>query len=145
MSTWLAVARLSQPYAADLVGPAEKGNTAALRDEATAIPAKLARLGELFMDDKISEQDMISGREKGDKRLAQIEAELAELGRESALAPLVAAASVAAAWEGLGTDRKRAVVGALMTITLHPSCRGARRFDDEKVFPDGAIRWKGQR
>lgn len=137
----LVIGRLSMDDAADLVAPKAKAGTAARRDEAQAIRAKLARLGELFMDDKISEADLISGRERGEKRLAGIEAHLADLGRESVLAPLVAARNVAEAWEALGTDRKRAVVDALMVITLNPSGRGARTFDPDKVI---STEWKEQ-
>jgi site-specific DNA recombinase len=130
----LVVARLSMADAADLVAPAARGNAAALRDEAQAIRAKLTRLGELFVAGTIDEADMIGGRQAGNTRLAKIEAELAELGRESVLAPLVAAQNVAAAWQALGDDRRRAVVDALMTVTLHPAGRGARVFDPDKVI-----------
>ena len=136
----LVIGRLSMDDAADLVAPKAKADTAALRDEAQAIRVKLARLGELFMDDKISEADLISGRARGEKRLAGIKAQLADLGRESALAPLVAAPDVVTAWEALSTDQKRAVVDALMVITLHPSGRGARVFNPDKVV---SIEWRG--
>lgn len=129
----LVVRRLSEPDAADLVAPTAKADTAAIRDEAQAVRAKLARLGELFMDDKISEADLISGRERGEKRLADLEAQLADLGRESVLTPLIAARNVAEAWEGLSTDRRRAVVDALMTVTLKPSGRGARTFSARRT------------
>jgi site-specific DNA recombinase len=137
----LVVGRLSMPDAIGLVAPKAKGDTRALRDEAQAIRAKLARLGELYVDGKIDESDLISGRRKGNARLAEVEAELAELGHESVLAPLVAAENVAAEWEKMGTDRKRAVVGALMTVTLHPAGRGARMFDPDKVI---SKEWKAQ-
>lgn len=138
----LVTGRLSMPDAVDLLAPKAKGDTRALRDEAMAIRAKLARLGELFMEDKITEADMIGGRKRGERRLAEIEAGLADLGRESVLAPLIAARNVAEAWDALSTDRKRAVIGALMTITLHPSGRGARAFDPDKVI---SVEWKGQK
>ena len=130
----LVVGRLSKADAVDLVAPAARGNAAALRDEAQAIRAKLARLGELFVAGTIDEADLISGRRKGNIRLAEIEAELAELGRESVLAPLIAARNVVEAWEALGDDRRRAVVDALMVVTLHPAGRGARVFDPDKVI-----------
>jgi len=130
----LVIGRLSMPDAADLVAPKAKADMTALHGEAQAIRAKLARLGELFMADAIDEADLVSGRQKGNIRLAEIEAELADLGRESALAPLVAAQNVRKAWEGLGDDRRRAVVDALMTVTLHPAGRGARIFDPDKVI-----------
>ena len=135
----LVVGRLSMPDAVDLLAPKAKGDTRALRDEAQAIRAKLARLGELYMDGKIDEADLISGRQKGNARLAAIEAELAELGHESVLAPLVAAQNVAAEWGKMATDRKRAVIGALMIVTLHPAGRGARVLDPDKVI---SVEWK---
>jgi site-specific DNA recombinase len=130
----LVVGRLSMADAADLVAPKAKADTTALRDEAQTIRAKLARLGELFVAGTIDEADLIGGRQKGNIRLAEIEAELAEVGRESVLAPLVAAQNVATAWEALGDDRRRAVVDALMVVTLHPAGRGARVFDPDKVI-----------
>jgi len=55
----------------------------------------------------------------------------------------VTAADVAAAWEALGLDLRRAVVDTLMTVTLYPSGSGARRFDPGKVLPPGqGIIWK---
>jgi DNA invertase Pin-like site-specific DNA recombinase len=130
----LVAGRLSMPDAVDLLAPKAKGDTRALRDEAQAIRAKLARLGELFVVGAIDEADLISGRQKGNIRLAEIETELAEIGRESALAPLVAAQNVAGEWERMTTDRRRAVVDALMVVTLHPAGRGARVFDPDKVI-----------
>jgi len=130
----LVIGRLSMPDAVDLLAPKAKGDASALRDEAMGIRAKLARLGELYVDDKIDEADLVSGRQKGENRLGEIEAELAELGRESVLAPLVAAQNVAEAWENLSTDRRRPVVDALMTVTLHPAGRGARVLDPDKVI-----------
>ena len=135
----LVVDRLSMPDAVDLLAPKAKGDTRALRDEAQAIRARLARLGELYVADKIDEADLISGRQKGNARLAAIEAGLAELGRESVLAPLVAAENVAAEWEKMTADRRRPVVDALMTVTLHPAGRGARTFDENKVI---SVEWR---
>ena len=63
----LVIGRLSMPDAVDLLAPKAKGDTRALRDEAMGIRSKLARLGELYVDDKINEADLISGREKGEK------------------------------------------------------------------------------
>jgi DNA invertase Pin-like site-specific DNA recombinase len=130
----LVVHRLSEPDAMDLVVPKAKGNATALQDEAMGIRQRLDRLGPLFALGEISEVDLKGGRREGEIRLAEIEAELADLGRESVLAPLVAARNMAAAWEGLGTDRRRAVVNALMTVTLNPSGRGARTFSARRTI-----------
>lgn len=135
---------LSEPDAAlHILPPQAKGDAGALRDEAAALRSRLARLGELYALGQITEQDMISGRKRGGARLAEVEEKLAGLGRESVLAPLLAAQRIGEMWEALGTDRRRAVVGALMTVTLYPSDRGSRTFDPGKVLPPGhGIVWK---
>lgn len=135
----IVIGRLTMPDAVDLVTPKAKADTSKLRDEAQAIRARLARLGPLFALGDISEQDMVNGRRDGARRLAEIEGELAILGHESALAPLVAAENLAAEWERLGADRKRAVVSALMNVELHPAGRGARVIDPDRVIK---VTWK---
>ena len=142
----LVVAHLSEPRnAGRLLAPEPAGeDSAALRDEAAILRHKLARLGELYMEGKITEADLTGGREAGRARLGEIEAKMAGLGRGSVLAPLLAADDIGATWAALSTDRKRAVVSALMTVTLYPSGRGARTFDPGKVLPPGrGIVWKG--
>jgi hypothetical protein len=138
------VGALAAPDAIHLLTPHVEGDVTALIDEEAVLRNRLARLGALFAEGQISETDLTGGRERGELRLAEIAGQLAELGRESVLAPLVTAENVAAKWEGLGLDLKRAVVDALMTVTLYPSGRGARRFDPGKVLPPGqGIKWKG--
>jgi hypothetical protein len=43
------------------------------------------------------------------------------------LAPFAADHDTAAVWDGLDLDRKRAVLAALMTITVHPAPKGRTR------------------
>ena len=74
------------------------------------------------------------------KRLAEIDAKLAGLGRESVLSPLLAAADVQAAWDKPPTHRRRAVVDTLMVVTLHPAGRGARAFSPDIV----TVEWRKQ-
>ncbi len=49
------------------------------------------------------------------------------------LAPFLAAQSARAVCDGLDMARKRAVLDALATVTLHPAGRGARVFDPATV------------
>lgn len=138
------IGRLSAPDAIELLTPQAEGDVSVLIEEESALRSRLSRLGSLFAEDKISEADLVSGRERGEARLAEIAAELAGLGREDVLAPLVTAGDTAAAWEALTLDLQRAVVDALMTVTLYPSGRGARHFDPGKTLPPGrGIAWKG--
>lgn len=136
---------LSAPDAIHLLAPRPQGGDAGiLKDEAANLRLRLGRLGELYADGKITEADLVSGRDRGEARLAEIEVELVSLGRGNILAPVITAGDVAAKWEMLGIDLKRAVVDTLMTVTLHPSGSGARTFDPGKVLPPGqGIVWKG--
>jgi DNA invertase Pin-like site-specific DNA recombinase len=132
----LVLGRLTKPDVVNLVAPTgDSPRVRDLQDEAQAIRSRLGNLGPLYMAGQITEADLISGRAWGDARLTEIAAELADLGRESVLAPLLAAQNVMEAWATLGTDRKRAVVAALMTVTLHPAGRGARVFDPDIIVP----------
>lgn len=138
----LVVERLSRPDAIDLVETPAGIDAAALRDEAEALRKRLDRLGPLFAAGTITERDMTGGRLAGESRLAEIAAELAEAGRESVLAPLIAADDVAAAWAALDVSLKRAAVAALMTVTIIPPGKGAHTWDPERVV---SVRWAPSR
>ena len=78
-------------------------------------------------------------------RLDALEAHIADAGRISVLGAFITAASedrnaaverVRSVWEAMlnqGTDRCRAVIDTLMTITLHSPGPGARRFDPTTI------------
>lgn len=127
------VAWLAKPGNAERLIPARGGQAGPLREEAAAIRARLGRLGPLFANGAISEQDMTGGRAAGEARLAEIRARLGDLGRESALAPFAAGADVRQTWAALLPDRRRAVIAAVWTVTLLPSGRGNRVFRTETV------------
>ncbi len=58
--------------------------------------------------------------------MERVEALLAEATDVSPLAPLIGAEDVAAAWEALPPGQRRAVVQALITVTVQPVGRGYR-------------------
>lgn len=138
----LVTERMSRDDAADLIAPPPGVDAAALRDEAEAVRKRLARLGPLFGAGMITEQDMTGGRAAGEERLAEIRSQLAAAGRGSALARLAAADDVAAEWAGMDVTLQRSAVGALMTVTLIPPGRGARKWDPEKVV---SVEWAPSR
>ena len=136
----ITVARLSRADAADLVTVEEAGvDVGALREEAAAIRRNLEEMAGDCALGRISRAQMLRATEAGNTRLAGISTELDHAGRENVLAPLVAAQNAAAVWAGLDISRKRAVIKTLMTITLQPPGRGARRaFDPATV----TLTWK---
>jgi hypothetical protein len=133
----VTVARLSEPAAATRLIEPVRADVAALRAEATGLRRRLANLGRDYALGTITRPVLHAGTEAATARLEQIDGELADAGRTDVLAPLVAAESVQEAWETLDTPRRRAVIGRLMTITLHPVGRGARVFDPDTV----SIEW----
>lgn len=76
------------------------------------------------------------GTDRAQQSLEAVQTRLADAGRVSVLGELLAAGDVRAVWDGLDLDRRRAVVDALLTVTLLPPGRGARRLDPETVRLD---------
>ena len=76
---------------------------------------------------------MLAATERGNARLAEIAAELAEAAGKGALVPFTRGEAAADVWAGLDLSRRREVIRALATVTLFPAGRGARGFDARKV------------
>lgn len=125
------LARLSQPDAADLL--VSQGEDAdALRAESVELRSKLDQLAALLVEgvltaDGVREQ---SARLRG--RLDEVERRRVAVDRPDALAAMVTAEDVRAAWEAAPLDARRQVVDALMAVTVLPAGRGAR-FAPEQV------------
>jgi DNA invertase Pin-like site-specific DNA recombinase len=137
----LIVARLSRDDAVDLLpatGP--EVDVKGLRAEAQAIRKNLNELA----DDKalglIDRAQLISGTEKGKKRLEEITTMLQVATVDSPLADLIGAEDVQATWEGLSLSHKRLVIDLLVRVRILPSGRAGRGFDPATVD----IRWKQQ-
>ena len=136
--TEVIIARLSRDDAADLLPQRQHTDVAALSGEANAIRARRDELGAMFAAGDIGRAALLAGTERANRRLTEIDTQLAEAGRESAVAPLAAAADARQVWDTLDLSRRRAVISALMTIRLLSPGRGRRGFDPDTV----AIEWK---
>ncbi|MGY1830140.1 recombinase family protein [Geodermatophilus sp. SYSU D01180] len=131
--TALTVARLSAPDALELLSAGSPVDVGALREESMALRARMIELADLFADGVVTSQQLSRGTDRAKTRLAVIEQELAAAGGVPVLGDLVAADDVQAAWERMDLDRKRAVIDALMTVTLLSPGQGARMFRPETV------------
>ncbi|MBB3082950.1 DNA invertase Pin-like site-specific DNA recombinase [Geodermatophilus sabuli] len=135
----LVVARLSRPDAAELLTvPGEGPDVGVLREEASALRARLGELSDLFADGAITAAQLARGTERARTRLDAIERQMADAGRIPVLGELVTADDVRATWDALDLDRRRAAIDTLMAVSLLPPGRGARRFDPETV----RINWR---
>jgi site-specific DNA recombinase len=123
----VVIEKLSRPDAADLIAAPAKGyDVAALRAELATCRARLDEIAADYEDDKITRSQFLTRTDKRRAKMAQIEARLAEATEVSPLAPLVGADDVAAAWDALTMGQQRAVLQALVAITVQPAGRGRR-------------------
>jgi site-specific DNA recombinase len=119
--------KLSRPDAADLVAAPVKGvDVAALRAEMVTCRQRLDEIAADYEDDRITRTQFLTRTDKRRAKIATIEAQLAEATEVSPLAPLIGADDVAAAWDGLTMGQQRAVIQALVTVTVQPAGRGRR-------------------
>ena len=125
--------------AADLVTP-KRPDLAPLHAEAAAIRRKLEQDAVDELRGVLTASQLRARTEWGTRRLAEIDASLAEAASESALAPFAAGKNARAVWDGLDLPRQRRVVAALATVTLHPAGQGARVFNPDTVLIEPVTR-----
>jgi site-specific DNA recombinase len=118
-----AVAAITAPAEAD--GPD-------LNVEAMALRARLDSLAVDFADGVLTGSQLRTITERLRANLADVESRMVASSRAPVLAGLAGAPDVAKRWEALPLDRRRAVVDALMTVTILPTGRG-RGFDPASV------------
>jgi DNA invertase Pin-like site-specific DNA recombinase len=142
--TEVVIARMEREDAADLAAPkADPGLVKSLHTEAGTIRKRMEQAPADWMLGKLTEAARDLALAAGQARLDEISAALEDLGRQSVLAPLAAAANVSTAWDALSVGQRRSAVDALMTVVLHPAGRGARVFDPAMVLPEGrGIIWR---
>ncbi|MDQ3762146.1 MAG: recombinase family protein [Actinomycetota bacterium] len=131
--TEIVIERLSRPDAADLLIDHSRPDVDALRNQAQVLRARLEELGAEFAMGELPAAQLRVINDRIGQQLAVIEAQIADAGKVSVLGGLVGATDVRAVWGGLDIDRRRAVIDALMSITLHSPGRGARVFDPATV------------
>jgi site-specific DNA recombinase len=134
----LVVARLSAPDALDLLRQ-EDVDVAGLHEQARELRARQEALALEAAHGRITPAQMTLINRTIADELEQVEAQIAGSARTNPLADLAGRPDVQGRWDALTLDRQRAVVDALMTITVLPVGRGAGRSFD----PDGLrIEWR---
>jgi len=141
----VVVERLSRADARDLLVDDHRPDVPALRARAVRLRSQIDALavefGQSDPEDVVAAAREFRVASAGlRERLGEVEAQLADSGRVNVLGPLVTADDVAATWEGLGVERQRVVIDALMVVRLFAPGRGARVFDPETV----GIEWRSE-
>jgi site-specific DNA recombinase len=99
---------------------------AKLRAELATHRQRLEEIAADRDDDRITRAQFLAQTARRRAKMEWVEALLAEATDVSPLAPLIGAEDVAAAWEALPLGQRRAVVQALITVTVQPAGRGYR-------------------
>jgi len=118
---------LSKPDALALFAvPGSDVDVTGLQARKLAIRTRLDHLAADYAEGLIERSALLTATERGRAEIAAIDAELAEAGRGNVLDGLAGEGDVRAAWKALDSSRKRAVIDAMMTVTLAPVGRGRR-------------------
>ena len=134
----LVIARLQQPDAADLLGQVgDEEAIASTRSSLQALNARLLRAADDYADGVITAAQLARVTNRLRPQIVSLTRTLADSYGRPELAAY-AGPSAATAWKAAPLDIKRAIVDALMTVTLHPVGPGRRRFDPSTV----EIRWR---
>jgi site-specific DNA recombinase len=116
--TAVVLARLARPDAVGLLAAGERVDRAALHTEALSIRAQLDELGRMYGARQLDGRQVAEASAVLHADLAGVEAEIARVSSRSALAGVAGARDPAVVWGGLDLDRRRAVVDALMSVTI---------------------------
>jgi DNA invertase Pin-like site-specific DNA recombinase len=126
------IKRLSRDDLADLLTP-HRADLGPLRIEAQNKRAALVRLGEDLDNGEIDRAEWRARRGKITARLAEIDTALNGADADSVLTPFTSGQPAAEVWDGLDDPQRRAVIGALTVVTVHPAGAGSRKFDPNTV------------
>jgi hypothetical protein len=131
------VERLARPDAAELLVDQKREDAAELRDQAAALRARQDELAGLFAAGDITGSQLKTATAALAAQLDAIESRMFDANRTRVFDGLIGADDIEARFDALGLDRQRAVVAALMTVTINPGQppRGRFRTDLIPVTP----------
>jgi site-specific DNA recombinase len=118
---------LSKPDAVTLfASPGTTIDVAALQEKKLAIRTRLDQLAADYTSGLIERSALIAATERGRAEIAGIDSELSDAGRGDVFEGIIGTGDVQAVWKALDSSRKRAVIDAMMSVTLSPVGRGRR-------------------
>jgi DNA invertase Pin-like site-specific DNA recombinase len=117
----ITLARLSTADAARLLGDDHEPDLAA---EAATLREKIAELLDMWESDELTRGEHKARRARLTKRLDAVTRRMERAGRAPVLRELLNAEDVAAAYDALSLDRKRAAIAEVMEVTILPGVSG---------------------
>jgi site-specific DNA recombinase len=126
--------RLAEPDAVATLAPPTV-DTAPLRDQIAALRTQITQAEADYDEGLIDARRMNSRIERATEKLAPLEAKMLGANTSRVLDGLAGHADAAARFAKLPLDRRRAVINALVRITIHPQGKG-RHFDPTTIVID---------
>lgn len=127
----VVLGRLAQPDAADLTIDHQRADLTGLRDQAAALRARLEALAVDYADGLMDGQQVRVASARIKDKLAEIEPLITDA-HSARVFDGVTGPGVSEAWEVISLDRRRAIIDALVSVTVEPAGRG-RVFNPELV------------
>jgi DNA invertase Pin-like site-specific DNA recombinase len=115
----------------------DTADVSSLRVEQVQLGERKDKAAALFADGAIDEVQLATITKRADERAAEIAEVLAKAGWRSPLEPL-ANGDIGAAWGQLSLAQKRAILDAVVDVTVRPTTPTTRGFDPDGVWFD----WK---
>ncbi|MBL8926305.1 MAG: recombinase family protein [Pseudonocardia sp.] len=132
--TRLVLARLAQPDVVAFLAAAEDdGEHARLAAEAASLREQMDEIAHAVASGGLTVRQAQIANAGLASRLTAAESAMARAGRGSVLYDLTSSQMTRERWDALGVDQQRVVIGALLTVRVHPAGRGVRRPAPETV------------
>ncbi|GGQ11175.1 recombinase family protein [Streptosporangium pseudovulgare] len=139
----LIIERLSRPDAADLSLQDQGEDVAPLHVEAVTLRARLDELATLHADGEIDARQLSTGSIRLRNQLKDIENRITAASQGNVFAGVVGTEDTRATWKRQDLGRKRAILDALMTVTIMPARHG--RGPDGSYFDPASVRIEPKR
>jgi DNA invertase Pin-like site-specific DNA recombinase len=122
------VDRLSRPDAADLITDTGRPDIAALTDARASLREQQAALGNAHADGQLSLTAFSAADKRFTEQIDALTAQITDADSAQVFADVIGP-DADARFAVIGLDRQRAVIAALLAITVHPTGRCGRVFD----------------
>ncbi|MFD4440422.1 recombinase family protein [Nocardia sp. NPDC058519] len=126
------VGRLSREDARELLVDDERPDIAELRSEAAVLRARIKALAAMYGRGEIDDEQLTLGTKTAKGLLQAVESKMSNALRAKMFEGVIGADDVRAAFDELDLGRRRAIVQALMRITILPTVKG-REFHSEHI------------
>lgn len=119
--------------AAAMLGHDGESATRADRERRTTLMTRIEQLQSEWDDDLLTTQDYNRKKAKAEAEIVEIDGRLAEAAKQSTISPIFTAADPGAAFLAAPVDVQRAVLRAVLRVTVLPVAKRGDKWSDERL------------